>query len=260
MNAIHLISSSPSKDPETSRRHSFAANTWHYLHDFGVTPVTVEDKQLARNSKDIGDSRSLPFLKDLWNWGFEKTIPEPDALIFCNSDICFTQDISYWLADGLRTNDCVYSKRKMVPYKLGKELTKNEVIALEPETFGVDLFAFKWEWWERIRGLYPDYIISCEQWDATLLNLCYITCPNPEIKDITYHENHDSFWLQPENRFKNPGQLHNLEVGNKVFIKTTLISHLKKIARGGKINEWDIREPVENFMADGGGDWLELFS
>jgi hypothetical protein len=229
MRAIHIISEMSSDSPETRRRHRVAAETWRELYQNGVVPCHISMTELPRNSRDIGDSRELPFIKDLIEYGIEKHRPE--VVVITNADICLAKDAAKRVSDVLNTSDACYSHRMNFDGPLEDPIPDAQISQGTEEIYGVDFFAFKVDWWNRVKKIFPDMLLGCERWDILLMNLIIITCPPSCIlSNLTYHEKHHAFWCDGVNRFANIGQKHNLSVSEGIHEKLQLLGYIRRIS------------------------------
>lgn len=255
MRAIHLINPAPAKDSETAKRYGFATKTWRHLHEKGVQPIVIETKKLPRSSKSIGDTRELPFLHDLFDYGCSL---DADVIVFCNFDVIFAKNIVYEIEGALKANNAIYSRKKMLETIPTKELTLDEIRALPQVIWGTDFIAFKKDWWLRVKKYFPDVLLSCEGWDMVWCALADLSNPNPHVPNLTYHVEHDSFWKKPENRHANPGQAHNAKLLEKAYPKFQLLSMLKSFSRNEPVDLGYLKDLVINYRTTCGGDLLEL--
>lgn len=183
---------------------------------------------MTRTSKDIGDTRTLPFLKDLINIGIKRF--SPDIIFFSNADTCFCNNVIERVSESLGQKDCCYAKRRNFP-KLEQEIGPDKIGEGILEPYGVDLLVFTRKWWDEYESYIPDLLIGVFRWDIIFSDIMAITTPFCEIKDVIYHKIHDYFWSSPQNA-QNPGQKHNDLVSKECYSKYRILRHVVGLVRG----------------------------
>ena len=205
----HVVSVYDSKDDDDKRRAAVAKSTWNVLYSKGVIPVHVRDSDLKRSSRSIGDSRRLPFIRDLINYACKDAISS-DVIIITNNDTCIVDTVLDDISEQISKFGCACANRRdfdRLEGPIAREEVKNGKWYC-----GLDFFAFTKEWWETWSFKYPDMILGCEAWDQMMNYLMQMSIggdPNDYryvVKDIIYHEKHDSFWERPGVRNYNAGQ------------------------------------------------------
>ncbi len=161
----------------------------------------------TRTSRDIGDTRAVPYLRDLLDAATEGAI-DSDIVVWSNLDICLVPEASRIIRRKLRRGPCCFSRRVDVddarPHLFISDLHGRAVHG------GTDLFAFRASWWRRRRLDMPDMFLACEAFDFVLRHLMLADHPLAEITPpIIYHERHEAFWAKKENIADNPAQKHN---------------------------------------------------
>lgn len=217
---------------DSRRRHcvELAAKSWDkHFYKQGVYQVGIGEIDLNRTSKIIGDNRNMPFAKDLIDFGYRSIKSTRDKsnsiIIFTNSDVCATEHTLYFILEGLKLNNAIYSHRYEVE-KVDKLLNSKEIINNQRH-WGADLFAFKYSWWEKIRDYFPDLLLGCEYWDEVMMDIIDLTEYKPSIDSMIYHEKHEGFWQQGKNREENPGQIHNIKIAMPYLNKLKVLKFLK---------------------------------
>lgn len=228
MKTVHIVSIPESCKPDAQRRYSMACSTWKNFYDFGIIPVHILDSELKRSSLDLGDTRKLPFLKDLISIGIEQH--KPDIIIFTNADICVSSSVTESLSEKLGQRDCCYAKRRNFP-RIEQEIESDKIKEGTEEPYGVDLFAFTRNWWNEYQIYIPDMLVGVHKWDIVLSDLISITTPLAEIKDIIYHEIHEYFWSNPANFLNNPGQKHNQKISEHCYSKYRILRYVAGLIR-----------------------------
>lgn len=216
----------PSKQ-EDAERIAWAQQSWypHYLSG-STFPLPVTDESLPRTSKsELADSRSLPFLRDLIDTARRRTCEE-DIIVLTNIDIGIVADGP----DKLKS----YMDASNLGAAFAWRHNFNEVVPRSTrctlngyQDGGVDLVAFRPNWWDKHKDRIPDFVLGCESWDY-ILRLMIADAHigrDTGISGLIYHQYHDSFWRQLSNRFSNPGQKHNCRAGQNWFLKRNQSPH-----------------------------------
>lgn len=199
-------------DAEAIRRREFAHRT---RPEWCRPPIPPQ--ALPRLFDD--GSRTLPFVKDVVNTKLSWT-PDADVIVLTNSDICFAPTFQRRLHAIMDMGiECCYAHRQEFT-KLEKPLTDEEV-AQGTQYPGIDLFAFRKNWWLDHESELPDMVMGAEAWDLCLRELMHrhsVHAGVPSLPNAIYHEAHDSTWCRPENIGTLPSQLHNLALARE-FLK-----------------------------------------
>lgn len=198
---LHHVYSDYDRAGDAVTRHEFAKGTWMAA---GLSSNPVHDNELTRTSAEIGDTRSLPFVKDIIN-RVAGGLHQQDIIMLTNDDTCVVPYIISKLNLHMADTEACFSHRREFDV-LDHHLSDDEVTQGEIYP-GIDLFAFTVRWWLNNRDDYPDLIIACQWWDGILLRLMEMT-GGTEIKDVIYHKRHDAVWCQPEFIDTNPGQIY----------------------------------------------------
>ncbi len=229
MRSIHIISEVDGKTNEERKRFGFARLTFRHLLDFGVIPCYIKDEELSRTSKDIGDTRTLPFFKDLINIGINRF--NPDIIFFSNADTNFCSNTIEVVSKALEQKEVCYARRWNFK-TLEQEITPDKIKEGVLEPYGADLVVFTFKWWNEYKDFYPDCLVACHKWDVLLSDLFEITTPRCEVKDIIYHLEHEYYWRQPSNFLFNKGQKWNKDVSKGVYEKYRILRLLAGMMRG----------------------------
>ena len=135
---------------------------------------------------------------------FDKALLIPgDAYVFMNSDIALVPEWLDIIAPAVEKFGVAYAHRVDVT-KFSKQLTLKD-LAQSKANLGMDLFAFKPEWWQKYRNEFPDGIIGREGWDFAAVFYARKTGFD-RIPPIIYHEAHPSFWNRQHNLQGHPDQ------------------------------------------------------
>lgn len=229
---IHIVER---HSPETSRVQH-AVKSWKVLYDrFIMVPVHIWHS--ARSSRNLGDLRDLPYLKDLLKQGLDRS-SESDIIVFTNGDIVIHPEISDILLKYMDSYGAVCSFRvnvKNSPPLIG---TPQWWATLGPPDFGRDLFAFRASWltdhWDSI----PNFFVGEWEWDLVMALLIRMSNGVPisgkedlrnlyEASEIplgyVMHEMHERKWLHKA-FFDSPAKRHNLGLANSWYVEHGLES------------------------------------
>ncbi len=173
-----------STDPDTRRRENKARDTWPLL-DARLVPFFGK-----RTSKDIGDLRSMAYVRDMIDCAFS-TGPEKIVAI-TNLDIQFDPRLKEDIIKSCEQFGCWWAYRVESPEK---SVTDH----------GGDLFAMTRKWWFVHRHLYPDMLIGFAWWDDMMVRMMrWSGCM--ERQRLYYHEAHPTALTTRPNT---PGMKHN---------------------------------------------------
>lgn len=220
---IHAVEKHHDFEAGERRRKDAAVATWNTLYlNHGVIPAHYTNYQ--RSAKAIGDSRDLPYLKDVLEFGMKQAGPE-DVIFLTNDDIHVHPDIP----DLLRFNCSLYEavSAQRLDYQHGvPAFSQNGRWSHASVNSGRDLFAFTRAWLERNWDAIPDFILGASEWDWCLAGIIRkekglpITNQNmveplfPAELPLGYlvHVNHGAAWIRPENVNQSPSQIWNKEL------------------------------------------------
>lgn len=205
---FHLVNTYEAKDKAESKRNKFAAASWQLLYRHGVVPNYVTCKDLPRTSCDIGDTRKLPFVKDLVDSLFTGDVNEDDVVLLTNMDTILSPTIiTYCHPDAL-----YYGCRRELDEDVKHLLTDDQINQLHlSNENSADVFIFSIGWWLRNKDRYPDMLLGCQWWDSAMIDLM-ISSGGRRIVNHIYHRNHQPFWFDPKHMFDNAGQKHNRDL------------------------------------------------
>jgi hypothetical protein len=192
-------------------RISRALQTWDELYARGVIPVHVWD--WPRNSRNvIGDSRDLPFLKDILQEGMNRAGNE-DIIFFTNDDIAIHSDIIPELLFHVGIYGATCAKRcewtKQAP---SLKAPLERWAELSGFHMGRDMFALTKSWLLQHWSEIPDFCCGTLEWDLCLAAIIrkslgivstdanIIQCLFPAEMKTGYigHEYHKSPWAAKE--------------------------------------------------------------
>lgn len=168
------------------------------------------DRDARRTSRDIGDNRKLPYIRDLIDFGCDaaERAGDPDGIVvFTNSDVGVVPEAAEAVRYALRDAPCAFSRR--IDVRGGRAYTRAD-LARHKAHVGADLFAFRASWWRRNGSSFPDMIYAAEGWDALARWRCWAANPAAEIAPcIVWHIDHAPFWSMNQNIHTCESQRHN---------------------------------------------------
>lgn len=223
----------------TFQRMEQAKKTWKefYRNDKqGVMAAKFRLKKGQRSSLDIGESRLVPFIKDVINYGMF-AYPDNINFLYTNADLSLVKDAAIFIRDSLAKNECGYSHRMDFEEKnypknpITRDELKNRLF-LSSWSGGADSFFFTRNWWTKYEKSLPEALIGFEGWDFCIMATMLKTGLSQPTKWISYHQKHLAYWK--EHRLEAPGQIYNRKV----------------------CSEWTIKNNLEYLINYGGGDFL----
>jgi glycosyltransferase involved in cell wall biosynthesis len=228
---IHVYSDYAAKDPGAIRRHNYALKTWEHQYEVegNMIPLPLQDENFARSSKDLGDSKAAPFVKDIIEAGMLVAAPG-DRVVMTNRDTCLVRDTTERL---LKTDlDAVYAVRQDFFNPISETAAVMKNISHGHLHCGADLVSISPEWWSKWKSWIPDLVLSYEAWDLMVREIFAETQPgqNPQMTEMVYHEYHETFWGDPANRYTHPVQIYCLRAAKNFYHSRGLDQHysLKK--------------------------------
>ena len=210
----HVFHWFDSGKPDEQRRMGNAMKTWaQFSGDPKYVQCKHELKPGDRTSKDIGDAKAVPFIKDVIDFGCEGAEPD-DIVVFTNTDICFAPETIKVVRAKMKGNGCCYSRRIDV-FNGAIPLNAKQLGRYKPHV-GADLFACRVSWWKKNRKAMPDLLISFEGFDWVMRRIFEEHRSDSEIVPAcVYHEKHISHWSRSEIIKSSPAQLHNRKLCKK---------------------------------------------
>lgn len=172
-------------DPDTRRRNETAKQTWPLL-GAKVLPFHTPNH---RSSANVGDSRRVPFVKDMIDTAFNN---HDGIVVITNNDIKFDPELAQDIRESCRDWGCWWSYR--TEFKDG------------PTDNGADVFAMTRKWWSIHNHLMPDMLLGYWSWDDVLVRLM-IWSGCHEQRRLYYHEAHPA--SASPTRTDAPGHRHN---------------------------------------------------
>jgi hypothetical protein len=185
-------------DESTQRRNQLAERTWRYLSR--VSPwmmCSIGYEVLPRLFRDGG--RRLFFLKDVLEL-LMADANEGDVIVLTNADACLSKNVPQRLRSVFKNTEACYSARRDF-LRLREPLEDHQIREGRPYP-GVDLVAFKTDWWRRNKDDFPDLLLGAEAWDWCFRALVQSTVKDrgAAFDDLVYHEVHESFWCRNGNQ------------------------------------------------------------
>lgn len=160
-----------------------------------------------RSSRDLGDTRRVPYINDILDYGVALAADE-GYVCWSNLDVCLVPETAAVIRHKLSRGPCCHSRRIDVQDATVRR-SRNDLTDQRP-SMGSDLFAFRPEWWLKHRQEFPEMFIACEAFDFMLRWLMEQDNPDAAIwPPVLYHQEHRSYWAERENRLANPAQRHN---------------------------------------------------
>jgi len=206
--AIALAANWYDTDPEEQQRFNTARRTWESLvRERGWRLAIHTIGPHTRTSRAIGDTRQIPYVRDLIDFGAEAA-GEDGIVVYANTDICLVPESDAVLRRKLAMGPCAFSRRIDVHHS-DTPRSHADLSRSKPHP-GTDLFAFRASFWRQHREEFPDLFVGCEGWDFVYRWICRKYYPDAEIDPpIIYHQGHDAFWGREENIAANPAQAYN---------------------------------------------------
>lgn len=210
--------------------------SWKQLYDSNMMEG-VHSWRFQRSSMDIGDSRCLPYLKDILQSGMERSTAD-DIILFTNGDNLLHFDLGKVVRETLSQVPCICSYRlnvvKIPDLKAPLELVRT---AGQPD-FGRDLFAFRKSWLESHWDSIPDFFVGEWEWDLVMALMIrkengvpittkqglHLPDPRSELPlGCVLHEMHTRPWLSTQYH-TSPSKRHNLDLANEWYAGQNLLS------------------------------------
>lgn len=232
----------------TLRRNACAIlNTLNLERKGHLRFFPVFDDDLHRTSASIGDTKPVPFVRDIIESFIRFHHAADDDTIICltNADIILAESRISALCRNVRKHGCSFSFRRdftvplYLPVTTASESAMERAIIHSKWYVGADLFAFTIRWWKDYGSdSFPDMLLGRAGWDWIMRCVMAETCMTASdfVQQITqtplanhgrfletpnaiFHEKHDSFWEQHDSSKKpNAGNVYNLSLANKWFV------------------------------------------
>jgi len=206
--ASHLATDRHKRAGE-SREKLANAGAWvlEYITDDPANPA-------PRTAMDIGESRPLPYLKDLLTAALGMSDKDDDVIIWTNDDVQIDPQAVLWAASEVRLHGAISMRRS--------EPGSSEI------HMGRELFAFTSKWLKANLDSIPDFILGAPCFDivlaalirklhginSTVGNMSADLYPSDTEHRYAIHEKHDSGWAGA-NEFSYPANLHNMKLARE---------------------------------------------
>ena len=200
---------------DKKRRIGVAKQTWeNEANSYGFWKEHfIDQSNLERSAKDIGEDIPLPFLHDMLD--SVKDAKDEDILLITNADICLVDGVSEDILDNCSRFGATYCHRWDFP--IIKTLPSKDYIETKGQFYiGADAFAVTVKWWRENKEKLPPFIIGRECWDWAFRVLIDET-GGQKITVGIYHEKHESPWEI------NRGLAGN--IWNRSYCKEFLLDH-----------------------------------
>jgi hypothetical protein len=136
----------------------------------------------------------------------EITAGSGDIIALTNSDVCFAPGLDGKVLEVCSRYGAAFTHRRDF-MRIKEPFIFAEPVKAGKWYRGSDAFFFTKAWWLEHGHELPDFVIGREKWDEVFRQLIKYH-GGTEIKDMIYHEVHQTTWDQPEN-FNDPGNVHN---------------------------------------------------
>lgn len=198
--AANIFTSTNRNDSERMGR---AQKTWWQLYGASGSLVRpAHSKNYRRSALDLGDVRSVPFIKDVIEVAVKEASLD-DAIMLTNADSSLCQKADSFIFQGLYDQGCCFSTRRDMLKIHRTWLPQEDVVRRGEKFIGVDLVAFTVKWWKEHGPGYPDLLLGYEGWDWVFKFMI-----GNEIPTVVYHEVHqEPYWHR--HRMTAPGNQWN---------------------------------------------------
>jgi len=198
-----------------TERHARAQATWLPINEMGMYILKTSRPPEGRSSKDIGDPRNLPYLKDMLSMAVIALDEFPDAkpddvVVWTNDDVSLDPRILPYCKSIVRLHKAMSMRRDRPP---GDKL----------DHIGREMFMFTSGWIKEHLDEIPEFFIGCPYFDLVIAALIrkYHGFKNTSLDNLgedfypadwewryALHEPHPSSWAG-ENEHKFPANIHN---------------------------------------------------
>lgn len=202
-------------------RKEAAWRSWDAMYNGGVIPCHYW--KYRRSAKDIGDQRTLPYLKDVLEFAMGQS-GDDDIIFWTNDDIFCHRELPAALLLHVSLHDvCVAKRCEFVRELPDPANPASEFAARGTAYYGRDLFAATKKWLEERWDLIPDFILGASDFDlclaalsrshfgfaTTAKNMEAVIHPAELPMGYISHVNHPAFWHTPVYCDTAPSQKHN---------------------------------------------------
>lgn len=185
-----------------------ARATWEELRRDPDYTIRLHELQPGqRSSRDLGDIRRLPYIRDIIDYGCAGA-KDDEIVVFTNSDVCLVPEAMGEIRRKLVDAPCCFSRRIDVDDCAPKRRLKELRRAISH--VGADLFAMTKRFWLENRKTMPDLFLSAEGWDFCCRHWMLAHNIDAEMRTpIIWHQSHSSVWAQADVIHSSPSQVHN---------------------------------------------------
>jgi hypothetical protein len=220
---VHVWSA-PSRDrmdENTLRRTAVARQSWR--QEYKMTgrwiPAPFKRHLANRDSRSVGDSRSVPFIRDMIDQAIQSARDGSDIIALTNADVCFTPGITGWILEAVPRQGAAFANRFDFPRIDRLCVSEADVLTSGIRFHGTDAVFFTVDWWALHGGEFPDMLLGREHWDEVFRQLIK-RYNGVELEAAIYHEKHGAFWDSEQGKSVNLGNLYNKNLINEWFART----------------------------------------
>jgi hypothetical protein len=190
---IVWVTSSPSElSHDAAKRLKIARRSIEQENELSGGRWIECDFVAPRDGREVGD-KPVPFIRNMLDQACGVAEDE-DIVLILNSDIGVCTGITGEIIDACEMFGSCYSQR-MDFRRIDRTMVNEIEIATGTKYPGADFFAFKKKWWIKRSQFFPDMLLGREAWDMIMRDLVRST-GGIELHNATYHEMHESHWLQ----------------------------------------------------------------
>ncbi len=183
----HVANNYRSDDERDRERLWRAQQTWKQLMAVNSDRIKpAYSREYKRTSRDLGDQRAIPFVKDVIQVGIDLCGPH-DSVMLTNADSSLVQETADKVFDALFKKGCCYSSRMDMDKIHRSWLTLEDAKMRGTKFIGIDLVAFTRGWWQDNAAGYPDMLMGFSGWDFIFK---FLMGEDKLIEPVVYHEFH----------------------------------------------------------------------
>lgn len=227
---VHVVERHFPTDTRTQR----AVDSWAQIQS--DTCRTIEVWKYPRSSKDIGDERALPYVKDLLAIGMDAAGTN-DIVTLTNGDNLLHPTLPDALRIVMNDVPAICSFRLNVTGTPNLRLPIGSLIKTGKPDFGRDLFAFRKWWLEKHWNNIPDMLLGEWEWDLIMVLMIRrfngvvvskkdeLNYGNPRSElplGYVLHEMHERKWMSPA-MLASKGKWHNAAKAKEWYAKNGLM-------------------------------------
>jgi hypothetical protein len=206
---LHCCERHEENNPQERKRKEYARQTWDTLYaDHGVIPCHLWN--YPRTALDIGDTRALPYLKDVLSFAMQQA-GEDDIIFFTNDDNMLHPDLPGFLKFHVSVYGAVAMRRCEFQRPPPPLTPREHWVRLHTNHCGRDLFAFQCGWLRERFDSIPDFILGAPEWDFAIsclirqgfgirsdsVNIFQLLWPAECELGYVGHVMHDATWQRP---------------------------------------------------------------